>query len=179
MADESRGNGTAGEAGRGGSESTATVRQELAATRARMSGTIAELEQRVSSKVEGVKRKVDVVELVKQHPWPSLAVAFVAGIALSTSGADRRAARATAQAAKRAPGTAKQAARATASGVTQLASKAVDRVKGSSGDGATNVEEEGGLRAKLRAQVRELGEEVNRGAEELGGSAPPRRAQGI
>ena len=166
-------------------ESTAAVRQEIAATRERMSGTIAELEQRVSGSIDGVKQrvadvkeKVDLVALVKEHPWPALTIALAAGVALSASGADRKAAKATTKAAKRAPDTAKRgvtaAARATATGVSQLASAAVDKLGGTRDD-AENSEssagEASGLRAKtanaLRAQVRELGDEVQRGADEL------------
>jgi hypothetical protein len=147
-----------------------------------MSGTIAEIEQRVSGSIQGVKQKVDVASLVRQHPWPALAAAFVAGVALSASGADRKAARATAQAAKRAPETAKRgatsAARATAAGVSQLAAAAKERVRGSSGDqGAADAPGSGGLKARasgaVQAQVEELREEVRRGADELGGAAPP------
>src|SRR5215207_4360704 len=92
------------------SESTAAARQEIAATRERMSGTIAELEQRVSGTIDGVKQKVDVVALVRQHPWPALAAAFVAGVALSATGADRKAVRASSFMAKRPPETAKRGA---------------------------------------------------------------------
>jgi type IV secretory pathway TrbL component len=188
---EVRGNGTSGDEQRDAPESTAAVRQELAATRERMSGTIAELEQRVAGKVDSVKQKVDVVGLVKRNPWPALAAAFVAGVALSVTGADRRAARATTRAAKRAPETAKRGAskavRATTAGVSQLAGAAADRFKGSSDDDAstagTGAGESGGLVSKatgaLRAQARELGEEVKRGADELSDSAPPRRNSGI
>jgi len=149
------------------------ARLDIARTRARMSGTIAELEQRVSGRIDRVKQKVDVVELVRQHPWPALAAAFVAGIALSATGADRRAARATARAAKRAPETAKRgassAAHATVAGVSQLASAAVERIKGSGDD----AQQSGGIAATLKAQVRELGAEVRRGVGELGGAALP------
>ena len=171
-------------------ESTAAARQDIAATRARMSGTIAELEQRVSGTIEGVKQKVDVVGLVKQHPWPALAAAFLAGVALSASGADRRAASATARAAKRAPEAAKRgassAASATAAGVSSLASAVVERVRGTPEEraaGGNGAGDSGGLKAKatgvLQAQLQELGEEVSRGADELGSSVPPRRNSGI
>ena len=165
-------------------ESTAAARQEIAGTRERISDTIADIEQRMSDTVASAKEKIDVVGLIRQHPWPSLAVAFAAGVALSASGADRRAARATKEAAKRAPDAAKSgvtgAARATAAGVSQLASAAVDRIKGSPDDGENaenTTEQEGGLIAKatgaLRAKARELGDEVKRGADELASSAPP------
>jgi uncharacterized membrane protein len=54
-----------------------------------MSGAIAELE-----------RKVDVTQKVRDHPWAAVAVAFGAGVALSTSKADVRAAQVTSQATK-------------------------------------------------------------------------------
>ncbi len=68
-------------------ETTTEVRAEIEQTRARMSGAIAELE-----------RKVDVTQQVRNHPWAAVGVAFGAGIALSASRADVKAARATADA---------------------------------------------------------------------------------
>jgi hypothetical protein len=70
-------------------ETTTEVRAEIDQTRARMSGAIAELE-----------RKVDVTQKVRDHPWSAVGVAFGAGIALSASRADVRAARVTADATK-------------------------------------------------------------------------------
>ena len=148
----------------------AGARIDIAATRSQLTETVAELEQRLTARVDDVKQKVNVVDMVKRNPWPALAVAFVAGVALSATGSDRRAARAAARAAKRTPETARRGAgsavRAAASGVSQLASAAVERVKG--GDDAP---ESGGIAATLKAQVRELGAEVKRGVDELGGSA--------
>lgn len=68
-------------------ETTTEVRADIEQTRARMSGAIAELE-----------RKVDVSQRVREHPWAALAIAFGAGVALSSSKADVRAARAAAAA---------------------------------------------------------------------------------
>jgi hypothetical protein len=68
-------------------ETTTEVRADIELTRARMSGAIAELE-----------RKVDVTQKVKDYPWTAVGVAFGAGIALSASRADVRAARVTADA---------------------------------------------------------------------------------
>jgi Protein of unknown function (DUF3618) len=68
-------------------ETTTEVRADIEQTRARMSGAIAELE-----------RKVDVTQKVKDHPWAAVGVAFGAGIALSASRTDVRAARVTANA---------------------------------------------------------------------------------
>jgi Protein of unknown function (DUF3618) len=68
-------------------ETTTEVRADIEQTRARMSGAIAELE-----------RKVDVTQKVKDHPWAAVGVAFGAGIALSASRTDVRAAKVTADA---------------------------------------------------------------------------------
>jgi hypothetical protein len=70
-------------------ETTTEVRADIEQTRGRMSGAIAELE-----------RKVDVTQKVRDHPWAAVAVAFGAGVALSTSRADVKAAQVTAQATK-------------------------------------------------------------------------------
>ena len=74
-------------------ETTADVRRDIELTRERMSGTLAELEQ-----------KLNVMQLVKDHPWPALALAVGAGVLLSGSGADIKAAAATATATKGASG---------------------------------------------------------------------------
>jgi len=54
-----------------------------------MSSTLAELEQ-----------KLNLAQVVKDHPWPALALAVGAGILLSSSGADVKAAAATTVATK-------------------------------------------------------------------------------
>ena len=70
-------------------ETTTEVRADIEQTRARMSGAISELE-----------RKVDVSKKVKDHPWAALGVAFGAGVALSASRVDVRAAKVTSTATK-------------------------------------------------------------------------------
>jgi hypothetical protein len=70
-------------------ETTTDVRADIEHTRARMSGAITELE-----------RKVDVAQKVRDNPWASVAVAFGAGVALSSSRADVKAAQVTADATK-------------------------------------------------------------------------------
>ena len=65
-------------------ETTADVRRDIEMTRERMSGTLAQLEQ-----------KMNLMQVVRDHPWPALAVAVGAGIALSGSRADVKAAAAT------------------------------------------------------------------------------------
>ena len=68
-------------------ETTADVRRDIELTRERMSGTIGELEQ-----------KLNVRQLVRDHPWPALALAVGAGVLLSGSRADVKAAAATSEA---------------------------------------------------------------------------------
>jgi hypothetical protein len=70
-------------------ETTTEVRADIETTRARMSGAIAELE-----------RKVDVSQKVKENPWLALGLAFTAGVALSASRVDVRAAKVTTTATK-------------------------------------------------------------------------------
>ena len=70
-------------------ETTADVRRDIEQTRERMSSTLAQLEQ-----------KLNLVQVVRDHPWPALAVAFGAGLALSASGTDTKAAVATVAATK-------------------------------------------------------------------------------
>jgi hypothetical protein len=70
-------------------ETTADVRRDIEVTRERMSGTIEELEQ-----------KLNVKQLVRDHPWPALAIAVGAGVLLSGSRADVKAAAATSAATK-------------------------------------------------------------------------------
>ena len=70
-------------------ETTADVRRDIEQTRERMSTTLTELEQRLN-----------VMQVVRDHPWPALALAFGAGLALSASGSDTKAAVATIAATK-------------------------------------------------------------------------------
>src|SRR5918911_845 len=70
-------------------ETTADVRRDIEETRERMSTTLTELEHRLN-----------VMQVVRDHPWPALALAFGAGLALSASGSDTKAAVATLAATK-------------------------------------------------------------------------------
>ncbi|HEY0972468.1 MAG TPA: DUF3618 domain-containing protein [Gemmatimonadales bacterium] len=69
-------------------ETTADVRRDIELTRERMSHTIAELEG-----------KLNVMQTVRDHPWPAIGVAAAAGFLLAGSGADNRAAHAVSAAA--------------------------------------------------------------------------------
>ena len=70
-------------------ETTADVRRDIELTRERMSSTIEQLEH-----------KLNVTQMVRDHPWPALALAFGAGVALSGSRSDVKAAAATVAATK-------------------------------------------------------------------------------
>ena len=65
-------------------ETTADVRRDIEMTRERMSTTLQQLEH-----------KMNVMQIVKEHPWPAVALAVGAGFALSGSRADVKAAAAT------------------------------------------------------------------------------------
>lgn len=65
-------------------ETTADVRRDIEMTRERMSATLSQLEQ-----------KLNVAQVVRDHPWPAIALAVGAGIALSASRTDVKAAAAT------------------------------------------------------------------------------------
>ena len=68
-------------------ETTADVRRDIELTRERMSTTLQQLEQ-----------KLNVMQVVRDNPWPALAVAVGAGVLLSGSRTDVKAAAATAAA---------------------------------------------------------------------------------
>ena len=70
-------------------ETPADVRRDIALTRNRITDTLQELEQ-----------KLNVAQIVKDNPWPALAVAVSAGVLLSGSKADVKAAAATVVATK-------------------------------------------------------------------------------
>ena len=68
-------------------ETTADVRRDIELTRERMSSTLAQLEH-----------KLNVMQLVRDNPWPAIAAAVGVGVLLSGSRADVKAAAATAAA---------------------------------------------------------------------------------
>ena len=70
-------------------ETAAEVRHDIEVTRQRMSDTLAELE-----------RKLNVADIVRDHPWASLGLAIGAGFLLSASQTDVKAAAATVAATK-------------------------------------------------------------------------------
>jgi hypothetical protein len=70
-------------------ETTADVRRDIELTRERMSTTLQQLEQ-----------KLNIMQVVRDNPWPALALAVGAGVLLSGSRTDVRAAAATVAATK-------------------------------------------------------------------------------
>jgi uncharacterized protein DUF3618 len=70
-------------------ETTADVRRDIELTRERMSTTLQQLEQ-----------KLNVMQVVRDNPWPALALAVGAGVLLSGSRTDVKAAAATVAATK-------------------------------------------------------------------------------
>jgi hypothetical protein len=74
-------------------ETTADVRRDIEMTRERMSDTLSQLEQ-----------KLNLMQVVRDHPWPALALAVGAGVLLAGSKADVKAAAATVGATKGASG---------------------------------------------------------------------------
>lgn len=65
-------------------ETAAEVRRDIEVTRERISESIAQLENRLN-----------VTERIRENPLPALGLAFAAGLVLSQSGADRKAAEVT------------------------------------------------------------------------------------
>jgi hypothetical protein len=65
-------------------ETTADVRRDIELTRERMSSTLQQLEQ-----------KLNIMQVVRDNPWPALALAVGAGVLLSGSRSDVKAAAAT------------------------------------------------------------------------------------
>ncbi len=110
-------------------ETTAEIRHDIEMTRDRISGTITELEKRVN-----------VVQQVRENPWSALIVAFGAGLVLSRSGADVRAALVTSSATRETGsklGSALDGLVATL--VTSAAGAFHDRIDGAMGDIATAI----------------------------------------
>ncbi len=97
-------------------ETTADVRRDIELTRERMADTLAQLE-----------RKVNVLQIVRDHPWPALAMAAGAGVVLAGSGADAKAAAATVAATEGANGRLGRLLDEAAARVIEGASEALNR----------------------------------------------------
>jgi hypothetical protein len=67
------------------------VRRDIADTRARLSDTLAELDQRVDTVKHVVTKTANPIPAIREHPWLALGIALGAGVAIAMSGADRTA----------------------------------------------------------------------------------------
>ena len=67
----------------------------MAATTADVKRDIEMTRERMSSTLDALENKLNVVQVIKDHPWPAIALAIGAGFALSGSRADVKAAAAT------------------------------------------------------------------------------------
>jgi hypothetical protein len=168
------------------SERTTDVQRDIALTRERMSETIAELDARISDRITVVKERVDLMQLVEDHPWPALALALGVGVLLAGTGADTKAARAGVRGVKAAP-------RATADLARRgfEAAKGVVRRDGNGGEPELEVEqEEIGLADHVRrtitkaigvdelmSQMRDAAAELTRPASYVGQNVPRNTGQ--
>lgn len=127
-------------------EEIAAARDEVVATRARMADTVGRIEARVTGQMETVKAKLDVVQMIQDNPWTSIAVATGIGVAISASGADVKAAAVTAEAAR-------QAARATAEKARRATAATKDALKAAPGQAKSAAS---GVRSELVGHLDEL-----------------------
>jgi hypothetical protein len=115
----------------------ATARDDVERTRAHISETIDEIETRLIAPVKAVQQRLDLLQLVRDHPWPALATAIGVGVAVSVTRADVKAVTiakekaidagtAAARAARELPTT----ARGAAAGARQAAASYVDSLAG-------------------------------------------------
>jgi hypothetical protein len=120
-------------------ETTDDVRRDIELTRERMSNTFAELEQ-----------KLNVMEMVKANPWPAIALAVGAGVLLSGSGSDVKAAAATVAATK---------------GASSKLGTALDDVVAQLMDGV-----HGAIESRVEGWVGELKQVIGAAAQSAGGA---------
>ena len=157
-----------------GSMTKADVHRDIEATRERMSRTIEEIDDRISGRVADIRHTADPMTQARAHPWPALLIALAAGLAIGASRAERKAAVAVVQGAKRAPGAAVSATKAAASGAGRMARSAGERLRDRSNEASTE-QGNAGLFDRLREtiastldeQTAMLGVELERAANEL------------
>lgn len=77
-----------------------------------MARDVAAIKDHVTTPLRTAKQRLDVAQLVREHPWPALGAAVLLGSIVGSSGADVKAASATAAGAKRAARASKEAASA-------------------------------------------------------------------
>jgi hypothetical protein len=123
---------------------TSDIRQDMAATRERMARDVDELKDHVTAPLRSVKHQLNVTRIVREHPWPALGAAVVLGAVIGGSGADQKAASATADGAKRAARASKEAA---ASAIQRFHSDASDE------DAVVDEPEKPGISSRLAATL--------------------------
>lgn len=129
-----------------------SAQRDVAETRAHLVDTAAELRHVVSQHAEAV----DPRTYVREMPWIALGLAFGAGIAIAMTGAERKAAEAAADGAKKLGG-------ALADGGGAAMDAVMHRVTGN--DEASGADDgSGGVRGKVRGAVGEL---LTSGLEEI------------
>ncbi|HET9010827.1 MAG TPA: hypothetical protein VFN38_03385 [Gemmatimonadaceae bacterium] len=105
----------------------AAARDDVQRARDHIADTIAELEERITAPVQAVKRRLDVGQMVREHPWAALAVAVSAGALVGGSGADQRAAAVAAEKARTGGAAALRAARQGAASAREATKAAPSR----------------------------------------------------
>lgn len=140
------------------------ARDDIRATRDQIADTADQLSDRLHDQVDSAKRKVNPLEYARQYPWAAIGVAAGLGLALSLSGADKRAARAAVKGAKAAGG-------AIAGGAMELKDRAVELAKrddaepsAESTDAAAEPSVGGRIRDRIQSSVYEL---LSHGLDEL------------
>ena len=103
-------------------DSIKDVRRDIAETRARLSDTLAELDNRVDTVKGAVTRNVNPMPAIREHPWLALGLALGAGIAIGMSGKEREMAGAAKKGVKRAGPALLGGAKAAASGIKGMVS---------------------------------------------------------
>ena len=73
-------------------DTTSDIRREMAETRDRMARDVEAIKDHVTSPVRTAKQRLDVAQLVREHPWPALGAAVLLGSIVGSSGADAKAA---------------------------------------------------------------------------------------
>jgi hypothetical protein len=108
----------------------ADVRDDTGLNRDEASGAGGGLRERVSDTLGTVRARVDLAQFARDNPWVALGVACGAGLLLSATGADRRAASATARATRRATSATADATKRAAAATASAARHAADAVRG-------------------------------------------------
>jgi hypothetical protein len=137
------------------------AREEIAATRERLSQTTAELKATVSDQVGRATHAVNPLHYAREFPWAALGLAVGAGLAFALTGADEKAARAAADGAK-------AAGSALADGAVAAKDAVVDKLSGDDAPApdrtATPEQESSGLRAQATRAVHDL---LDQGLDEI------------